>query len=350
MSMTPEQQAAIKGLRDAGFAVSYFEPEELRGASQKKVEGLMDGAGRDAIDSLATWLHPSNDPQDNVLVDITYDHNMNLVGITEVQAQGTYANASAKVVDIQKLKKNDLEGAYVTDVIVTSPIKEEDSTGQDSPLATLDGVKTMLRSIGMGYGQYIDVSYQDCAEGDSSIKLLALVNRELTKLSQYSEASSDWTQIGMAGTLNVWIRRWSENSGANPVNVFQCLNGPKPPSNTSGGYIVLDTALNMVGAKERFFPNENFPPRGWICASDYTKDSIPDAIYETVLGDIADGDAPYHMTIAHSDGLFTPVHGNCKMEPCESANEAGKMLQEYWDDLPNSSKMLYRPASERQTG
>ena len=50
--MTPEEIATIQSLRDQGYAVVLFNPEELAGAPAHKVESRMGNAGWDIIDYL----------------------------------------------------------------------------------------------------------------------------------------------------------------------------------------------------------------------------------------------------------------------------------------------------------
>ena len=50
--MTPEEIATIQSLRDQGYAVVLFNPEELAGAPADDVESRMCDAGWDIIDYL----------------------------------------------------------------------------------------------------------------------------------------------------------------------------------------------------------------------------------------------------------------------------------------------------------
>lgn len=50
--MTPSQQQAIGELRDAGFAIAIFTPDELREAPPERVEDLMVERGWNAINDL----------------------------------------------------------------------------------------------------------------------------------------------------------------------------------------------------------------------------------------------------------------------------------------------------------
>lgn len=51
--MTPEEIATIQSLREQGYAITVFNPEELAGAPAHKVENRMCEAGWDIIDYLA---------------------------------------------------------------------------------------------------------------------------------------------------------------------------------------------------------------------------------------------------------------------------------------------------------
>lgn len=54
LEMTDEAMKAIRELRDLGYAVCIFTPEELNGAKPHKVEDELVSAGWDIIDNLAT--------------------------------------------------------------------------------------------------------------------------------------------------------------------------------------------------------------------------------------------------------------------------------------------------------
>ncbi len=60
----PDTQAAagdlIRALRDMGFSVAAFSPDELRGANPDHVEDIMVERGWCAIDSLADEPHPDD--------------------------------------------------------------------------------------------------------------------------------------------------------------------------------------------------------------------------------------------------------------------------------------------------
>ena len=52
LKMTEEHMEVIRELRDLGYAICIFTPEELRGAKPHKVEDELVSAGWDIIDSL----------------------------------------------------------------------------------------------------------------------------------------------------------------------------------------------------------------------------------------------------------------------------------------------------------
>lgn len=57
-AFTPEVVQALDTLRDAGFAVAAFTPDELRGANPRYVEDLMVERGHWAIEDLVTQQPP----------------------------------------------------------------------------------------------------------------------------------------------------------------------------------------------------------------------------------------------------------------------------------------------------
>ena len=52
--LTDAERHVIDALRARGFAVSVFNPAELRGADPEEIEGIMVERGNNAIDTLAT--------------------------------------------------------------------------------------------------------------------------------------------------------------------------------------------------------------------------------------------------------------------------------------------------------
>lgn len=52
--MSTEELAVINGLRDRGYAICIFNPDELRGADPRGIEISMCMKGWDAIDCYAT--------------------------------------------------------------------------------------------------------------------------------------------------------------------------------------------------------------------------------------------------------------------------------------------------------
>jgi len=53
--MTEEQKAVLNALRQAGFAVVVFNPDELRDADPDSVSDRLIQVGWDVIDGLATY-------------------------------------------------------------------------------------------------------------------------------------------------------------------------------------------------------------------------------------------------------------------------------------------------------
>lgn len=54
--MTKEDWDVIKKFREAGYALTIFSPEELRGASTRDFENRMVELGWEVVDSLATEI------------------------------------------------------------------------------------------------------------------------------------------------------------------------------------------------------------------------------------------------------------------------------------------------------
>lgn len=50
--MTPEQEKAINELRDAGYAVVVYSPQELQGVSRDRLESRLVADGADHIEDL----------------------------------------------------------------------------------------------------------------------------------------------------------------------------------------------------------------------------------------------------------------------------------------------------------
>ena len=59
--MSPEEVSALKSLRDKGYAVVVFSPDELRGADKDDVEQDLVLAGWDVIDAHAKFPDPAYD-------------------------------------------------------------------------------------------------------------------------------------------------------------------------------------------------------------------------------------------------------------------------------------------------
>ena len=56
--MTKKDWAVIKKFREAGYALTIFSPEELRGASTRDFENRMVELGWEVVDSLASEPDP----------------------------------------------------------------------------------------------------------------------------------------------------------------------------------------------------------------------------------------------------------------------------------------------------
>lgn len=341
MNMTPEQRAAIQSLRDAGYALTVYSPEELRGANPQAVENRVGELGNEVLDVLAIWIDP--DMEDVTEVELQYDLDGQLLSVIKTD--------SAEPIDPQKINQAGLSGSYVHEVVVEHPYSE-DSMKKLQELAEFNvftnfkDAKATLIKMGMGYGGGLKVESRDGPE----VRVILCATIKNSALVETESQSSRWNHMGDAGEHKVWVRRATAPHSLDPINIYQCLPGAKPPSDTSGGYPVLDSLLSLKGLSKNFRPNKFYPPEGYLCASEYTKDLIPGALYETVLGKVSEGYARYDMTITHDGKAFVPVHGNAKMAPCATALEAAQNLRDYWEGLPDSSKNLYRPPATRPAG
>ena len=56
--MSKEDWAVIRKFREAGYALTIFSPEELRGASTRDFENRMVELGWEVVDSLAHEIDP----------------------------------------------------------------------------------------------------------------------------------------------------------------------------------------------------------------------------------------------------------------------------------------------------
>lgn len=56
--MSKEDWAVIKKFREAGYALTIFSPQELRGASTRDFENRMVELGWEVVDSLAHEIDP----------------------------------------------------------------------------------------------------------------------------------------------------------------------------------------------------------------------------------------------------------------------------------------------------
>lgn len=157
-----------------------------------------------------------------------------------------------------------------------------------------------------------------------------------------------WMQVGQADLFKVWVRREDDAESRQSFNIFQLTTGPNEPPYQWGGFRTLNTLLEIKGLAEQFVPNAVNPPSGWVCASQLTKEQISGAIFEKVMGDADQGLALFDMTIARDGDSFVPIHGGVKMLSCRGATEAARKLQDYWEHLPNSSRMATKRV-EKQT-
>jgi hypothetical protein len=173
---------------------------------------------------------------------------------------------------------------------------------------------------------------------------------EFTQMNQDLKAKDQdiWTNIATAGRYNIWAARESEFTAKNIYQVTDKSSPDAPklgPSAETGGYRNLDVLLDIKGVSGQLEKNKFFPEKSWICASKYSKLCNEGAIFEKTIGSIEDGLAPYDMTICvverESGEMIIPIHGTVHMLPAETVETAGKMLQQYWDDLPMSHKRIY---------
>ena len=85
------------------------------------------------------------------------------------------------------------------------------------------------------------------------------------------------------------------------------------------------------------------PNPRWVTADGYTKDLLDGAVLMATFGGKGSRYAKYDMTICeYADGRIIPVHGMTKMDPVSSIVEAKKALMDYWQALPDKSKLTYR--------
>ena len=56
--MSKEDWAVIRKFREAGYALTIFSPQELRGASTRDFENRMVELGWEVVDSLASEIDP----------------------------------------------------------------------------------------------------------------------------------------------------------------------------------------------------------------------------------------------------------------------------------------------------
>lgn len=85
------------------------------------------------------------------------------------------------------------------------------------------------------------------------------------------------------------------------------------------------------------------PNPRWVPADGYTKDLLDGAVLMATFGGKGSRFVRYDMAICeYADGRIIPVHGMTKMDPVGSIAEAKKVLMDYWQTLPDKSKLAYR--------
>lgn len=359
--MTPQQISIIKSLREAGYALTIFSPDELLGVNPKDVEGRLAELGNKVIEDLEPTVNVINPDADGLTehgmeIEINHDENRQLLGIFDPKT-GQFVEPD--LIDVKKL-----EGAVISRAVVSYPIDPttarngnglEFSTGM--PIAIRDEIAAM----GMQCSSDFAVHHVDSSggQGDPEIGICysAKVNQspfidvelglQVEKPSWYEECHS-WIGIGTAGNHDIWMSRSCEDASAR--NIYQVTpEGEGAPTGKSG-HPILRNLLELKGITGDVVPNVFYPPPGWICASNYTKHFMDGALFEMVMGDMEKGQALYWMTIAkRNNRSFVPVHGGVEMAPCKSVSEAALALKSYWDCLPLSHKMLDRPERERQS-
>ena len=101
------------------------------------------------------------------------------------------------------------------------------------------------------------------------------------------------------------------------------------------------------------------PPEGWAHVDEATpREMVPGALYMRQMGGGDSGLVRWDLTIVHEvDGdlvepPWVPMHGGVSLQRAPSAAAAAQMLMDYYEQLPESSKVAAeRPYSrERATG
>lgn len=203
-------------------------------------------------------------------------------------------------------------------------------------------------------------AYQHALEMCNSTAITDFVKRGFkeaessTPAENLTQLSVDkWVGIGQAGDYQFWVAREEAGLMEIPGNIFQCTKSPSPPSLDSGGYRRIDALLGLKGISSNDLKkNAFYPPDGWVLVNAFTESTLRGAkdLYETRMGEVENGFAPYDMTIATKDNSFIPIHGSAKMHACESALEAARVLTEYWERLPTESKMIARSSDRPRAG
>lgn len=356
--LTEEQKSAIASLRASGYAVNILSPVELKGVLPRRVEASVSEKSNEMIGFLSRWVDPDGDKETDE-VELVFDDRKNLIAYKVLENNSK--------INVNLIPSDALEGSYIHKVLIGFPLAGSVRVGfvldgsvnseeliEDSLTPSLRlwsdkaAAQASLESMRMGYGADLEVRYFDSPQ--VTIKAIAIVDKYKIIQGQESRVSSKWTHIADAGDQKIWIARSMAPYDLEPTNLFQSTRTATAPSNASGGYPNMNGLLFLKSVKEPVIPNKNYPPQGYLCASEHTKDTVPGAIYEKVFSE--PDTVSFWMTIAHNQegNGFIPIHGSVKMEECESAVQAGQDLQQYWDDLPDSSKRRYIPPSERQSG
>lgn len=312
--MTPDQTRIVEQLRAQGYALSIFSPEELRGVDSKRVEDRVSEVANETIGFLTKWIDPDSGGE-CCEVELTYTPTGLLTECLELYAE--------KPVDVMQINRKDLLGAYVHEMTVPQ------------------GFQSMqfLQQMGMGYGSDLNITE---VQDDTCVKMSVVASPYVLRAA--FGVSAAWTHIGAAGNQQVWIRRDPAADALRGRNLFQCTPDDLPPPDASGGYPNLSALLALKGEADKFKPGAACPPldSNWLCASEHTRDSSPDTLYECVFGNTNEGLVIYQMSIERDGSQFTPFHGSVKMAPVASAMEAAQCLHAYWNNLPDSSRMTWQ--------
>lgn len=353
--MTPEQTEIIKQLRDQGYVLAVFSPEDLRGANHNVVQNSLAEQANDLISQLGHWIRPdkiAEEDQGNYSeLDIVYDETFNVLACSLLSDE----QGSERKLDPARLNQNDLKGSYVKVVEIDYKMLHRAMVKDHPSLISPESLRKTIRDMGMGYGADLGVVFKnsdpgpgETGSGEVCIRMRAVAdNRKLTQ-NQFNNVENKWLNVGECGEYKIWVRREDTAGKSNAINIYQCTKGSKSPSNGAGGYPVLASLLELKQVKSSPTFNEFNPPKGWICASEHSKDCFDGAIFECIYGGIDQGFVRYDMTIAFDGEKFIPIHGSVKMEATDTVSESANKLHEYWIDLPNEHKLIWRPLTERE--